>query len=133
MLAYNRRSRLGNPPERRSLERQENSHAATPARNAPADASTRDAAAVAAGHRTQSAAGNAASRPGHRRPGSAAGADTAPAGADRPDGLGPPLGGSDDRLEVGQQRVVIMRARGIEEDHVELAVNHRADRAAAAP
>src|SRR5438046_1585857 len=108
MRAYNRRSRLGNPPEPRSLERVENSHAATPARDAPADASTRKAAAVAAGHRAQSTAGNPANRPGHRRPGSAAGADAASAGTDRPDRLSPPLGGTDDRLEVGQQRVVIM-------------------------
>src|SRR5205823_12253416 len=87
MRAYNRRTLRGNPPERHSLNCPETPHAAATARDAPTVASTRDAAAVAAGDRAQSTAGNAAGRPGHRRPGSAAGADATPAGADRADGL----------------------------------------------
>src|SRR4029079_6988429 len=39
----------------------------------------------------------------------------------------------DDRLEIGQTRIVIMRSRGIEQDQVKPAVDHRADDAALAP
>src|SRR5204863_466693 len=40
---------------------------------------------------------------------------------------------SDNRLEVGQERAVIMRARGIEHDQIELAVDHGSDHSALAP
>ena len=42
--------------------------------------------------------------------------------------LAPQLGRADDRFEIGQRGVVIMRARGIEQDQVEPTVDHRADR-----
>src|SRR5438270_12367435 len=45
----------------------------------------------------------------------------------------PELGRGDQRLIIRQRGVPIMRARGVDQDQVQLAADHRADRPAAPP
>ena len=70
---------------------------------------------------------------GHRRALAPLAGDRAVAGPYLTCRLGVQLGRGDHRLEIWQSGVVIMRARSIEHDEIELAVDNRADDAALAP
>jgi len=69
----------------------------------------------------------------HRRPLASLARNDAVTDADLTGRLALEVGRPDRSLEIGKHRVVIVRLRGIEQDHVETAVDHRADDAATAP
>src|SRR4029079_19045320 len=96
-------------------------------------ASTKHPRAVAAGPADRAAPGNAAAGAGHRRADAALARHDTVARADFAGWLAPNLGGADDRFEIGQRGVVVMRARRVEHDEIETTADHRADDAALAP
>src|SRR5690348_7038680 len=110
---------------RTSLGSLETGHATEPS-TARASART-TAAAVTAGAAHRAAARDSDTQPGYRRAFAAFAGHRPDARPDFAGRLAPQPSRSDDRFEVRQGLVVIVRFRGIEEDQVEAVVDHRAD------